>query len=110
MVIPSLYEPFGIVALEALAGGAPLIAARTGGLAELIDGTGAGLLFEPGNADELAACIERVLADRRLADDDAPPRRGAARRPLLVGGDRRRHGAVYARRHPRRDRRRPHPA
>ena len=45
------------------------IVARTGGLAELIDGTGAGLLFEPGNADELAACIERVLDDRRLADD-----------------------------------------
>jgi glycogen synthase len=69
VVIPSLYEPFGIVALETLAGGAPLIAARTGGLAELIEGTGAGLLFEPGNADELAACIERVLGDTRLADD-----------------------------------------
>ena len=34
VVIPSLYEPFGIVALEALAAGAPLIVARTGGLAE----------------------------------------------------------------------------
>jgi glycogen(starch) synthase len=67
VVIPSLYEPFGIVALEALAGGAPLIAARTGGLAELIDGTGAGMLFEPGNADELATCIEMVLTDAELA-------------------------------------------
>jgi len=63
VVIPSLYEPFGIVALEALAGGAPLVVARTGGLAELVDGTGAGLLFEPGNAAELAACIELVLED-----------------------------------------------
>jgi glycogen(starch) synthase len=68
VVIPSLYEPFGIVALEALAGGAPLVVARTGGLAELIDGTGAGLMFEPGNADELAACIEMVLNDDDLAD------------------------------------------
>ena len=68
VVIPSLYEPFGIVGLETLAGGAPLIAARTGGLAELIDGTGAGLLFEPGNAEELAQCIERVLGNRQLAD------------------------------------------
>lgn len=67
VVIPSLYEPFGIVALEALAGGAPLIVARTGGLAELIDGTGAGLLFEPGNAAELASCIELVLTDVDLA-------------------------------------------
>ena len=69
VVIPSLYEPFGIVALEALAGGAPLIAARTGGLAELLAGTGAGLLFEPGNAVELAVCIERVLGDPLLAQD-----------------------------------------
>ncbi len=69
VAIPSLYEPFGIVALEALAGGAPLVVARTGGLAELIDGTGAGLLFEPGNADELARCIEVVLTDAALAAD-----------------------------------------
>lgn len=69
VAIPSLYEPFGIVALEALAGGAPLVVARTGGLAELIDGTGAGLLFEPGNADELATCIELVLTDHDLAAD-----------------------------------------
>ncbi len=68
VVIPSLYEPFGIVALETLAGGAPLIAARTGGLAELIEGTGAGLLFEPGNADELTECVAQVLTDRDLAD------------------------------------------
>jgi glycogen(starch) synthase len=69
VVIPSLYEPFGIVALEALAAGAPLIVARTGGLAELVNGTGAGLLFEPGNADELAACIARVLRDDALAGE-----------------------------------------
>lgn len=69
VVIPSLYEPFGVVALEALAGGAPLIVADTGGLAELVGGTGSALLFEPGNANELADCIERVLTDRELADD-----------------------------------------
>ncbi len=69
VVIPSLYEPFGVVALEALAGGAPLIVADTGGLAELVGGTGTALLFEPGNAAELAECIERALTDRELADD-----------------------------------------
>lgn len=68
IVIPSLYEPFGVVALEALASGAPLIVADTGGLAELVGGTGSALLFEPGNADELADCIERVLTDQALAD------------------------------------------
>ena len=49
VVIPSLYEPFGIVALEAMAAGAPVVVARTGGLAEIVEGTDAGLLFEPGN-------------------------------------------------------------
>lgn len=66
-VIPSLYEPFGIVALEAMAAGAPTIVARTGGLAEILDGTGAGLLFEPGSAEELAASIELVLTDATTA-------------------------------------------
>lgn len=69
VVIPSLYEPFGVVALEALAGGAPLIVADTGGLAELVGGTGSALLFEPGNADELADCIERVLTSPDVADE-----------------------------------------
>lgn len=69
VVIPSLYEPFGVVALEALAGGAPLIVADTGGLSELVGGTGSALLFEPGNAAELADCIERVLTDDALADE-----------------------------------------
>ena len=69
VVIPSLYEPFGVVALEALAGGAPLIVADTGGLAELVGGTGSALLFEPGNAEELADCIERVLTDDELAEE-----------------------------------------
>lgn len=67
VVIPSLYEPFGVVALEALAAGAPLIVARTGGLAELIADTDAGLSFEPGNPDDLAHCIELVLTDPLLA-------------------------------------------
>lgn len=67
VVIPSLYEPFGIVALEALAAGAPLIVARTGGLAELVVGTHAGVTFEPGNPDDLADAIEQVLSNDELA-------------------------------------------
>ncbi len=67
VVIPSLYEPFGIVALEALAAGAPLVAARTGGLAELLADTDAGLMFEPGNPEDLARCILSILTDPELA-------------------------------------------
>ena len=66
-VIPSLYEPFGIVALEAMAAGAPTIVADTGGLAEIVKGTGAGLLFEPGDPDDLADRIADVLGHPELA-------------------------------------------
>jgi glycogen(starch) synthase len=68
VVIPSLYEPFGIVALEGMAAGAPTIVARTGGLAEIVEGTGAGVLFEPGNHHELADRIAEVLADPGAAE------------------------------------------
>jgi glycogen(starch) synthase len=68
VVIPSLYEPFGIVALEAMAAGAPTIVARTGGLAEIVEGTDAGLLFEPGSRQELADRMEQVLTDPTRAD------------------------------------------
>ena len=67
VVIPSLYEPFGIVALEGMAAAAPTIVARTGGLAEIVEGTDAGLLFEPGNHVDLAQRIVQVLTDPKLA-------------------------------------------
>jgi glycogen(starch) synthase len=69
VVIPSLYEPFGVVGLEALAAGAALIVANTGGLAELAGGTGAALLFEPGNTRELADRIEELITSPGLATD-----------------------------------------
>jgi glycogen(starch) synthase len=67
VVIPSLYEPFGVVALEALAAGAALVVANTGGLAELAGGTGAALLFEPGNTVDLADRIEELIFSPELA-------------------------------------------
>ncbi len=67
-VIPSLYEPFGIVALEALAAGAPLVAAASGGLTEVLEGTGAGLLFEAGNVDSLVHELGRMLTEPGVAE------------------------------------------
>jgi glycosyltransferase involved in cell wall biosynthesis len=61
-VFPSLYEPFGIVALEAMAAGCPVIASATGGLAEVVDAHHTGITVAPNNSDSLAWGIEHVLA------------------------------------------------
>lgn len=77
VVLPSRYEPFGIVALEAAAAGAPLVSSTTGGLAEVVIDGETGLSFEPGDVDGLAACVRAVLADPAAADRRA--RRAKAR-------------------------------
>jgi glycogen(starch) synthase len=63
-IVPSIYEPFGLVALEAMASGCLAVVADTGGLREVVpeDGT-AGLRFPARDADALAAILERVLTD-----------------------------------------------
>ena len=65
-VVPSLYEPFGMVALETMAAGTPCIAADTGGLRELVVHDATGLRFEPGDPASLAGAILRLLTDARL--------------------------------------------
>ncbi len=65
-VVPSLYEPFGLVALETMACGTPCIAADTGGLREIIDHEITGLTFTPGDAHSLAGTMHRLLTDERL--------------------------------------------
>jgi glycogen synthase len=67
VVIPSLYEPFGIVALEGMAAGAPMVVARTGGLAETLEGTGAAAMFEPGDHEGLASRIADVIGSAGAA-------------------------------------------
>ena len=66
-VIPSLYEPFGLVALEAMASGCPCVAADTGGLREVVP-RDVGLRFRSDDAEALASTIERVLVDADLRD------------------------------------------
>jgi len=52
-VCPSLYEPFGIVAIEAMACGTPLIASRVGGLREIVSAPSVGRLHSPGDPEDL---------------------------------------------------------
>ncbi|HEY5494375.1 MAG TPA: glycosyltransferase family 4 protein [Candidatus Anoxymicrobiaceae bacterium] len=66
-VVPSLYEPFGMVVLESMAMGTPTIVADTGGLSEIVVHEETGLKFEPGNPESLADAMLRVLSDDDLA-------------------------------------------
>jgi glycogen(starch) synthase len=68
-VVPSIYEPFGLVALEAMASGCPCIVADTGGLREVVPvGERVGLRFNGGDAEHLGVMIERLLVDDQLRD------------------------------------------
>jgi glycogen(starch) synthase len=66
-VVPSLYEPFGMVALECAAAGTPLVVADTGGLREFVSPGVTGLRFPPGNPAALADAVTRLLGDQVLA-------------------------------------------
>jgi glycogen(starch) synthase len=63
-IVPSIYEPFGIVALEAMASGCLCVVADTGGLREVVPGDGTvGLRFPSRDTAALGAILERVLTD-----------------------------------------------
>ena len=71
LVLPSAEEPFGLVLLEAMSRGIPVIAAAAGGPLEIVDST-CGLLFSPGDGRDLATKIKHLLANpselRRLGE------------------------------------------
>jgi glycogen(starch) synthase len=66
-VFPSLYEPFGITALEAMAAKTPIIVTDTGGLAEIVEHEKTGIKVYADNSDSLAWGILRVLKNPDLA-------------------------------------------
>ena len=62
-VVPSLFEPFGIVALEAMAAKSPVVVSDTGGLSEIVEHDSTGVKVYPNNPDSLAWGITKVLLD-----------------------------------------------
>jgi glycosyltransferase involved in cell wall biosynthesis len=67
-VVPSLFEPFGIVALEAMAAKSPVVVSDTGGLSEIVEHDVDGVKVYTGNPDSLAWGITKVLTDDAYAD------------------------------------------
>lgn len=65
-LMPSYAEPFGLVAIEAMASGKPLIASGVDGLLEVVEDNVSGLLVPPRDAGALARAIERLLGDAGL--------------------------------------------
>lgn len=64
VLVPSRYENFCNVALEALAAGKAVIGARCGGIPDLVRHEWNGLLFEPGDINGLAMALQRMIDDR----------------------------------------------
>jgi glycosyltransferase involved in cell wall biosynthesis len=67
-VVPSLYEPFGITALEAMAAKTPVVVSNTGGLSEIVEHDKTGTKVYAGNPDSVAWGITRILLDPGYAD------------------------------------------
>ena len=67
MTIPSIYEPFGVVALEAMAAGLPVVASDLDGLAEIIKHEENGILVYPRDPSSISWGISRILSDAQNA-------------------------------------------
>jgi alpha-maltose-1-phosphate synthase len=77
--LPSLYEPYGLVLIEAMAHGIPCVGSAVQSIPEILDEGRAGLLVPPGDAGELAEALIRLLTDDEVAGSLAAigPRRVA---------------------------------
>jgi len=77
--IPSVWdEPFGIVAIEAMARGTAVVASSSGGLGETVEDGVGGFLTPPGDADALSEKLTLILGDKLLASSMAAAAKRAA--------------------------------
>ncbi|MEM0452792.1 MAG: glycosyltransferase family 4 protein [Nitrososphaerota archaeon] len=79
-VLPSIYEPFGMAAAEALASGIPIIVSRTGGLREIVEENVNGFSFNTGDWRELSEKLLLLLRDSRLREEMSRAARTSAKK------------------------------
>jgi len=87
LALPSLEDNCPMVLLEAAAGGVPIMAARVGGIPDLVQDQQTGLLFDPSDPNSIASAADRYLSDRSFAKQMAENARIAADkcfRPTVV--------------------------
>jgi glycosyltransferase involved in cell wall biosynthesis len=69
-IVPSLWpEPFGIVVIEAMASGRPVVASRIGGIPDIVGEDEAGLLVPPGNIEALLQAIQRLVINPTMREE-----------------------------------------
>jgi glycogen synthase len=66
-ICPSIYEPFGIINLEAMACRTPVVASAVGGILEVVVPDETGYLVQPGKQTEIAAAVKKLLQDPEMA-------------------------------------------
>ncbi|MGE5706928.1 MAG: glycosyltransferase, partial [Bacteroidota bacterium] len=89
LVAPSPFEPFGMIYLEGMASGKPVIGCRSGGVPEVVRHGTTGLLVPPSDPGSLAEAMSRLLSNRDLRLDIGTPWTRSCSRPFLRGRDRR---------------------
>ena len=93
---PSVWaEPFGMAAVEAQMQGVPVVASRTGGLAEIVRDGLTGRLVEPGDVDGLAAALLGILTDRETVGSMGRAAHADARERFNLPGFAARFEAIY---------------
>ncbi|MCI0460222.1 MAG: glycosyltransferase, partial [Gemmataceae bacterium] len=66
VVLPSRYESFGLVLVEGMMFGKPVVGCSAGGMTEIVEEGGNGFLAQPGDAGSLADCLAKLLGDAEL--------------------------------------------
>ncbi len=85
VVLPSLYEGFGLPAAESMACGTPVVATRAGALPEVVGEEGAGILVPPRDPQALAAAILKVLQDEASQKKNGGPGQATRGKSIYLG-------------------------